>query len=132
MLHMQLYNLYMPGAIDRDSLLRVSTIVDLLDIGWRPGNAELDTARYVEKWGILPSRGAAPFRMMGIIRSLPVRRTVFIAPVFAINRTANWARIWDEWVIIGDSLDDSPAFDAAEIRDTTSAWLHGELHRLWA
>ena len=129
---MQLYNLYMPGAIDRDSLLRVSTIVDLLDIGWRPGNAELDTARYVEKWGILPSRGAAPFRMMGIVRSLPVRRTVFIAPVFAIDRTANWARIWDEWVIIGDSLDDSPAFDAAEIRDATSVWLHGELRRLRA
>jgi hypothetical protein len=132
MLHLQLYNLYMSEAIDRDSLLRVSTIVDLLDIGWRPGNAELDTARYVEKWGILPSRGAALFRMMGIVRSLPARRTIFIAPVFAIDRTANWARIWDEWIVIGDSLDDSPAFDAIEIRDATAAWLHVELGRLRA
>jgi hypothetical protein len=120
------------GAFDRDSLLRVSAIVDLLDIGWRPGNAELETARYVEKWGILPSAGAGPFHIMGFARSLPVRCRIFIAPIFAIDRTANWARIWDEWVIIGDSLDGSPGLDAAELRVVTAAWLQGKLRRLRA
>lgn len=117
----------MPESIHRDSLLRVSAIVDLLDAGWRPGNGELDYARYVEKWGILPSNDGAPFRIMGFARSMPVRSRILIAPVFAIDRSENWARILDEWIIIGDSLAGSPDFDPAEIRDAAMAWLHGKL-----
>lgn len=120
----------MSGAFERDSLLRISTILDLLDMGWRPGYAELDAAPYVEKWQILLSFGGIPFNMIGVVWRLPVRSTIFVAPVLAIDPGANWARIWDEWVVIDASLDPSPAFDAAAIHDATAAWLHGELRRL--
>jgi hypothetical protein len=117
----------MSESIHRDSLLRVSAIVDLLDAGWRPGNGELGTARSVEKWGILPSNDGAPFRIIGFARSLPVRCRIFIEPVFAIDRSEKWARILDEWIVIGDPLAGSPDFDPAEIRDAAMAWLHGKL-----
>ncbi len=122
----------MASAIDRERLLEVAAIVDLLEAGWRPGNAELASARHVERWGFLPSHDGAPFRIIGFARSLPVRCRIFTAPIFAIDGAANWALTLDGWIVIGDALEDSPAVDTAAIRHATMAWLQRELRCLHA
>jgi len=120
----------MAHAIDRKRLLEAAAILDLLAAGWRPGNGELDSARYVENWGILQSQRGAPLRIIGFARSLPVRCRIFTAAIIAIDDATNWARTLDEWIVLGEALDEAPAIDAAVIRHGTTAWLHGELNCL--
>lgn len=117
----------MGGIVDRDSLLRASAILDLLEIGWQPGKAELDAARYVQKWTIRQSDDGLPFQMIGIAWSLPVRCAVVADAVLALDRAAHWARLWNEWVVIGDPLKGSLPLDTDIIRTASAAWLIKEL-----
>ena len=108
---------------NKESLLRASSIFDLLAIGWSPGEAELDTARYIEHWAILPGPANRPYQIVGIAWSRPVRRSMIIASVIAIDPKAHWARIWDEWIILDDGLVGAPAFDPTEVARAGAAWL---------
>lgn len=116
--------------LNRDSLLRAMSVVDMLEVGWRPGQTELADARHVVEWAILKSERGVPYRIMGLARGHRFHPTTFIATVIAIDLDAHWARIWDEWVIIGDQIPSSPSFDPTEIRRTGAAWLLDELQRL--
>ncbi len=116
--------------IEIDSLLRAMAIIDLLEAGWRPGEKELADARCVAKWGLLPCAKRRPYRIMGLVWSLSEQSTPFVAPIIAIDQEARWARIWDEWIVIGDPLSGTPPFNAAEIQRTGAAWLTDEMRRL--
>lgn len=120
----------MVESLDRDSLLRAMSVVDMLEVGWRPGQTELADARHVVEWAILPSERGLPYRIIGLARDHLFHHTTFIASVIAIDLAARWARIWDEWVILGDQISGSPCFDQTEIRRTGAAWLLDELRRL--
>lgn len=117
------------NVIDRSSLARASSILDMLAIGWRPGEAELN-APYVEQWAIMPRSNGLPYNMIGITWSLPVKQTVMVAAVLAIDRAAHWARVWDEWIVIGDPLGGTPAVEDGEISRAGAAWLLSEVQRL--
>ena len=117
-------------ADDRESLLGALSIIDWLDAGWRPGDAELEEARYVESWAILPRDDGMPFRMIGLAWSLPVRIELIAAPVIALDQAARWARLWDEWVAIGDPSARDPAIDADAIRSASVAWLSAAVRQL--
>lgn len=120
------------NVIDRSSLARASSILDMLAIGWRPGEAELDAAPYVEQWAIMPRSNGLPYNMIGIAWSLPVKRTVMVAAVLAIDQAAHWARVWDEWIVIGDPLGGTPAVEDDEISRVGAAWLLSEMQQLSA
>jgi hypothetical protein len=115
---------------DRELLLRALSIIDRLDAGWQPGEAELEEARYVQSWAILPREERAPFSMIGIAWSLPVRIDLIAAPLIALDRDQRWARLWDEWVAIGEPDAAGPAIDANEIRAASVAWLSATLRQL--
>lgn len=110
--------------LDRDSLLGVLSIVERLDAGWRPGDAELEGARYVERWTILPRREDGNlFRLIGIAWSPPVRIELIAAPVIALDRNGRWARLRDEWVTTGAPDGAIPAIDPDVIRAASGEWL---------
>lgn len=116
---------------DRELLLGALSIIDWLDAGWRPGDAELEEARYVECWAILPRENdGMPFHMIGIAWSLPVRIDLIAAPVIALDWGGRWARLWDEWVAIGAPDVGDPAIDADAIRSASVAWLTTALRQL--
>jgi hypothetical protein len=119
----------MGETLDRDSLLRASSIVDRLAVGWRPGDAELENARFVDDWTIFPSGEGMPFRLMGLAWSLPVKCTMIVASVIAINPTEGWARIWDEWVVIGDPIDEFHSTNCDTIQRAGASWLLTQLRR---
>jgi hypothetical protein len=102
----------------------------MLAIGWRPGAAELDAACCIEHWAILPGSANRPYQIMGVSSSLPLRRSIIIASVITIDPSAHWARVWDEWAVIGDGLDGAATFDPAEIQRAGADWLLAELARL--
>ena len=116
--------------IDRESLLQASSILDLLAISWTPGDAELDSARYIEQWAIRPGAANQPYQIIGVDWSLPVRSSIIIASVVAIDPKAHWARIWNEWAVIDDGLADAPTFDPAKVQRAAADWLLSELARL--
>ena len=120
----------MDSALNRDSLLRATSSLELLGNGWRPGDAELECARFVEKWIILRPNQGMPYFMMGIAWSLPVKREVIFAAVLALDQSAGWARLWNEWVVIGETMDGAPAIDADAIQCAGSAWLNSAI-RQW-
>lgn len=120
------------NVMDRSSLARACSILDMLAIGWRPGEAELDAAPYVEQWAIMPRSNGLPYNMIGIAWSLPVKRTVMVAAVLAIDHAAHWARVWDEWIVIGDPLGGSPTVEDDEISRAGAAWLLSEMQHLSA
>lgn len=119
----------MQGADDGDALRRMLAVLGLLDTGWRPGTAELESARYVEGWMILPPKKDAPFQIIGSSWTLPIRYSLMVAGIFAIDTEAHWARTFDEWVVIGDAADAAP-FNADEIRRVGTEWLWNALQRL--
>ena len=119
----------MRESVDRESLFWNSSIIDRLDAGWQPGDDELQTARYVQDWIILPSTHGIPFRLRGIAWSLPLSCTLIDAGIVVLDRTARWARLWNEWVVIDDPNDRLPV-DADEIHRTTAVWLLSEIQRL--
>ncbi len=55
-----------------------------------------------------------------------------MAPVFAINREAKWAWIADEWVVVGEMLDEAFNLDAEAIQGAMAAWLRVEMNRAMA
>lgn len=105
-------------------------VFDLLDSGWRPGDSELECARFIENWTLLPAKNDAPFRMIGSSWTLPLSQTLVVDSVFAVDRDAHWARTLNEWVAIGEPATNSAAFDAKDIRRRGLAWLWAELKRL--
>ncbi len=117
-------------SLNRVSLLGAMSVIDLLEIGWRPGETELANARHVMEWAILPSEGKVPYRIMGLAHGPGFKNTTFVAAVIAIDFNERWAWIWDEWVVIGNQIQGSPCFDPIEIRRTGAAWLLDELRRL--
>lgn len=121
---------YMNENWDRTSLRGMLAVFEKLDSGWQPGEAELDCARTVENWTILPSKDRTPFRLIGNSWTLPISHTLIVVSVFALDRSAHWARTLDEWVVIGDPADSSARFDAMEIQRTGANWLWTELQRL--
>lgn len=120
----------MNSNMNREPLLKAVSTLDLLAIGWRPGDAELTTARHIEHWGIMPGPADRPYQIMGLAWSVSSRRSVIIASVIAIDPKAHWARIWDEWVVIDEALADTPMFDPADVQRAGAAWLLVELGRL--
>lgn len=116
--------------LDRETLLGALSIVDLLETGWQPGDRELETARYVQDWVILPSNDGLPYRMRGVMWSLPVKCTFMEAGVIALDRTSRWARFWDEWVVIGNPIDERFAVDGDKLRRASAAWLMKEMRNL--
>jgi hypothetical protein len=115
---------------NRDSLLGAMSVIELIEIGWRPGQTELANARHVVEWAILPSEGEVPYRIMGLAQGPGSKTTTFVAAVIAIDFIERWAWIWDEWIVIGNQIPWSPRFDPTEIRRTAAAWLLDELRRL--
>jgi hypothetical protein len=103
--------------------------VDLLDAGWRPGTAELDCARFVDNWAILPLKDGSPYFMIGESWTLPISHTLFVTRVFALDHAARWARTLDEWVVIGEPVDIAEAARACDIKRKGMAWLIAELTR---
>lgn len=110
--------------------MRAASTLDLLAIGWQPGRAELFEARYLEHWLVMPGSAGRPYQIIGAIWSLPARRTAIIASVLAIDPEAHWARISDEWVVLGDGFSSAPAFDPVDIQRAGAAWLLNELQAL--
>jgi hypothetical protein len=121
-----LYHMHM----DRESFLKTSSILDLLAIGWRPGDAELTTARHIEHWAILPGPANRPYQIIGMACLLPVRQSIIIASLIAIDPKAHWARIWDEWIVLDERLAGAQAFDPDELLRAGADWLLAELGRL--
>lgn len=120
---------------DRESLFQAVSILNRLAVGWRPGKAELFDARYLEHWAIMPGSEGQPYQIIGMIWSFPVRRTIAsrtiaIGPVLAIDHKAHWARVWGEWMSIGDSVAGAPDFDPADVAQVGAAWLLSELQAL--
>lgn len=120
----------MRETVDRETLLRNSSVIDRLDAGWQPGDLELETARYVQDWIILPSKVGVPYRLRGIAWSLPVNCTLIDAGIVALDQSARWARLWDEWVVIDDPIENRPIVDVDELRRISAAWLLSEIQRL--
>jgi hypothetical protein len=119
----------MHETIDRESLLGALSIIDWLDAGWRPGDVELEEARYVGGWAIFPREEGALFRMVGLAWSLPVKVELIAAPLIALDDAGRWARLWDEWVAIGDPYVGGPEIDADAVRAASVAWLAAELRQ---
>jgi hypothetical protein len=117
------------NLIERASLVRATSILDLLAAGWRPGYGELDAAAYIERWTLLPRGEGRPYYLIGVAWLLPVKRQVIISAVLAIDRAAHWARVWDEWIVIGDQIDGALPFDADEVQRAGYEWLLTELRR---
>jgi len=120
----------MRETVDRESLLLNASIIDRLDTGWQPGDPELETARFVQDWVILPSETGIPYRLRGIAWSLPVACTLIDAGLVALDRTARWARLWGEWVVIDDPIESSAAVEPEEVHRASGAWLLSEIQRL--
>ena len=116
--------------MDRESLIKASSILDLLAIGWQPGDAELTTARRIEHWAILPGTANRPYQIIGTACLLPMRRSIIIASLIAIDPKAHWARIWDEWVVLDERLAGAQTFDSDELQRAGANWLRAELGRL--
>ena len=119
----------MLAIIDRPSLLRASAIIDMLELGWIPGDAELTGARQLTEWVILPSGGSLPYRIMGIVRDR-TKNPVFIATAIAIGPDLRWACIWDEWIVLGNRAAESAKIEAEEVRRMGAIWLLEELKRV--
>lgn len=117
------------NLIERASLVRATSILDLLTAGWRPGYDELDAAPYVERWTLLPQGEGRPYYLIGVAWSLPMKRQVTISAVLAIDRAAHWARVWDEWIVVGDQIDGALPFDTGEVQRAGYEWLLTELRR---
>lgn len=119
----------MATAIDRQSILGAASILDSLDIGWRPGKAELDDARYLDNWALIPPAETGIFRLIGRVWSLPVQSENILAAVLAIDPSATWVRTWNEWLVIGDALHGVPSYGAGEVQAAANRWLKAELRR---
>jgi hypothetical protein len=117
------------NLIERASLVRATSILDLLAVGWRLGDDELDAAHFVEPWTLLTRGEGRPYCLIGVAWSLPVKRQITVSAVLAIDRAAHWARVWDEWIVIGDQIDGAPPFDAGEVQRAGYEWLLTELRR---
>ena len=117
------------NLIERALLVRAISILDLLAVGWRPGYDELDAARHIEQWTLLPRGEGRPYYLIGVAWSLPVKRQVTVSAVLAIDRVAHWARVWDEWIAIGDQIDGALSFDTGEVQRAGYEWLLAELRR---
>ena len=120
----------MRETVDRESLLLNASIIDRLDTGWQPGDRELETARFVQDWVILPSEMGIPYRLRGIAWSLPVSCTLIDAGLVALDRRARWARLCSEWVVIDDPIESGVAVEPGEIHRASEAWLLREIERL--
>lgn len=116
--------------MDRRPLENALALVDLLDSGWQPGDAELEAASYLETWAVVPSYEGAPFHIIGIAWSLPVKRGFINAPVLGFDSVRRWARTWDVWVVLGNRIQEWPDFDPAGVQRASAAWLLEELRLL--
>lgn len=118
--------------IERESILKACAVLDLLEAGWEPGEVELASACYVDRWALLPASDGGPLLIIGYAPNLPASSRIFVAPVFAIDRKAKWAWIADEWVVVGEPLDEASGMDDETVQDLMSAWLRDELKRTFA
>ena len=75
-------------------------ILGRLREGRRPPPRALEQAAFVEQWAITPHEDI--FVLTGISWRLPLRRSLFVAPLLAIDPSAGWARTVDEWIALGD------------------------------
>lgn len=118
--------------VERESVLKACAVLDLLEAGWEPGEVELASACYVERWGLLPASDGGPFLIIGYAPNRPQSARIVVAPVFAIDRKAKWAWIADEWVVVGEPLDDVADMKDETVQALMSAWLREELKRTFA
>lgn len=119
----------MAEVADREMLLEALSIIDSLDAGWQPGDLELGEARYVDNWTIFPQEEGLPFRLIGLAWSLPIQINMISAPMIAVDRAWRWARIWDEWVAIGQPHASKPAISPDDVRRASVTWLSAALRR---
>lgn len=115
---------------DREALLRAASILDMLAVGWTPGKAELDGARRVERWTVMPGPSGCPYQLVGAVRPQLTHQGALVTSLIAIEPKAHWARIWDEWVVIDTGLTHGAGFEPAEVRRVAGAWLLRELEAL--
>ena len=110
---------------DRESLLRATSILDLLAAGWQPGSAELRHARRLENWTVMPGPAASPYQLVGTIYTQAP--FVLTESVLAIDPQVGWARMRDEWLFLGTRLTDAPPVDPADVQRVGAAWLIRQL-----
>ena len=110
---------------DRESLLRATSILDLLAAGWQPGPTELGNARRLENWTVRPGPAASPYQLVGSVYT----QTPFLLTesVLAIDPQVGWARIWDEWLFLGTRSTDAPTVDPADVQRVGAGWLIRQL-----
>ena len=120
----------MAPSLDRERILRASSILDMLAIGWQPGRAELDTARKTECRAILQDSPERPYRFVGTLYPLQIDHPVIVAPVIAIDPQTRWARIWDEWVVIERMRERARWFAPAQVTRAGAAWILAQLRAL--
>lgn len=119
----------MNQSLDRETLLRASSILDMLAIGWEPGPAELGAARKAECWAIRQDTPDHPYQLIGALQPDGV---AFNAPIVAIDPQMSWARIWDAWVVIEPERmrERTPGFAPAQITQAGAAWILAQLRAL--
>jgi hypothetical protein len=117
-------------TIDRNAFLGAMSIIDLLEVGWRPGEKDLTGALMVHGWGLLPPSKSLPYRILGLARRGSIEKTIFVATLLAIDRHLHWARIWNEWIVLEGSLTKTATFEAADIQQAGGRWLREKMQHL--
>jgi hypothetical protein len=122
----------MTETYNKDILQEALAAIRRLESGWRPGDSELLTARFVDDWVILPPTNELPFRLVGNSWTLPISHSTILANVFAIDLSGHWARTLTEWVMISERPIDAGQFNANSINQVGKAWIQSEIKRLSA
>jgi hypothetical protein len=111
----------------RRRLAIAARVIDRLRAGIGPSAAELRDAAYLETWVVEPSPGAgAPYVLSGTGYRLPLRRAILHDLVIAIDAKLGWARLPDEWVVLGERSS-ATTVDAEDALRRGAAWIERQL-----
>ncbi len=111
-----------------ESLRRILADLCLLDSGWRPGKAELEGARSILHFTIMPPKNGAPLNMIALCSILHENQQMMVTSIFDLGE--GWARTFDEWAMVGNPPRTSSVLDPNAIRLRGRTWLQAELQRV--
>ena len=115
--------------MDCCQLRRSAEIIELLKIGWQPRGRLFSDASYIDQWALLRSEGEGVYRLVGQRWSLPMTKRIVTAPLIAINVAAGWARLAEEWAVIGEPLAEAlqEFVEADQVLRLATSWLRQRL-----
>lgn len=123
-----MYTLGMHASCYKESLRKIMADLRLLDSGWTPGTAELNSARSVAHSTILPPKIGEPIKLIALCSGPPEHHQLIVTSIFGLGE--GWALTLDEWLVIVDPPHNSSVLDLTEIRLRGGTWLRKEMQRV--